>query len=126
MQALYFNRAGKLLSFHVNCYAGPDPPLNWNKNKVFEQFVPATIAPIDSVFGFSELLSFIRTIEYKSVDIDSFSSFYYLVVVFWTSLMHSQDSRNLVKTVQQNLLKSRNSRVLYVNVNDMYIWQNPL
>ena len=39
LQVLYYGSNGKLLSFHVNCYTGGFPNLNWERNGVFTTFI---------------------------------------------------------------------------------------
>jgi hypothetical protein len=61
IQALYYDRNGQLVSFHINCYAStgiPDSDLNWNQQNAFASFVPRTVAPVDSILPLNKHLSF--------------------------------------------------------------------
>ena len=45
LQAMYFDRAGRLVSFHLNCYAEGFPNLKWNKYGAFNSFPPFKCSP---------------------------------------------------------------------------------
>ncbi len=97
LQACYFNQNGQLISFHVNCYAGGFPNLNWNQQGVFEKFPPQTLAPIDSLLPFNQLKTYLLPITGNKQNISK----PYTVVVFWNRFMGRQ-SKCLIKLVKEN------------------------
>src|SRR5688572_1993256 len=79
LQATYYNKTGKLISFHTNCYAsagiadGLD--FDWNQQNAFASFVPKTVVPLDSIFSLSRHLSFVKTFDNKPIDTTGFSRY---------------------------------------------------
>lgn len=122
LQAIYFNQKGELVSYHVNCYAGlgvgDKSPLNWNQNNAFETFIPKTVAPIDSIFGFSDLAKYIVRFDQRPLDSDDFSDSEYKIVVFWTMGCLGNEARNLINLVQENA-RTANAKIIYVNCDNM-------
>jgi hypothetical protein len=97
LQAFYYNQSKQLISYHVNCYAGGFPNLNWNQGGIFEKFPPKTLTPIDSLLPFNQLKTYlIPTTGYQKN-----SSKTYTVVVFWSRFMGRQ-SKRLIKLVKEN------------------------
>jgi hypothetical protein len=121
LQLLYYNRAGRLISYYVNRYAGGFPNLDWNHDRQLEVFPPVTQAPADSMLSFAELAPFLRTVDGSRVQaMQSFAD--YTVVVFWSNRMGRQ-SRRLLAAAQQNLQlapATKKAYILYVN-NDAYL-----
>ena len=60
LQALYFDISGSLKSYQVNCYAGGFPNLNWNRQGIFNEFIPKQQAPIDSLLTITTQLNFLN------------------------------------------------------------------
>ena len=60
LQAMYFDRAGRLVSYHLNCYAEGFPNLKWNKYGAFNSFPPSSAAPPDTLLPLPALLPHIR------------------------------------------------------------------
>ena len=124
IQAAYYDNNGNLISFHTNCYASAGIPddrdFNWNQLNAFSLFVPATIAPIDSILSLSRHLSFIKTFDNKPIDTTGFSSFDYTVIVHWGKKWHPKDSKNLIKIVTNNanLALDKRINIIYVNSDD--------
>lgn len=119
LQALYFNREGKLVSFQVNCYAGGFPNLNWKRNGIFEAFPPLTQAPIDGLLPLPTLLRLIRPLP-GSQAIDPAQTDY-LVFVFWNRFMGRQ-TRRLLETVRENsrLANGQKVRLVYLNNDNLF------
>jgi hypothetical protein len=119
IQAMYFDASGKLISYHINCYAGGYPNLNWNRNGKFDVFPAKTQAPCDSLMTLSWLLAHLKPVEYPCVKMKDLD---YTVVVFW-SRWTGRQSRHLVEYVQKNLkLASKETRIqiMYVNTDEVF------
>lgn len=121
LQLLYYNRAGQLISYHVNCYAGGFPNLDWNPNNQLAVFPPVSQAPTDSLLSFTQLAPFLRTVSGSRVQaMESLAD--YTVVVFWSHRMGRQ-SRRLLAAAQKNLERApagQKTYIMYVN-NDAYL-----
>lgn len=121
LQLLYYNRAGRLISYYVNCYAGGFPNLDWNHDNQLEVFPPVSQAPTDSLLSFTQLAPFLRTVGGSRVQaMESLAD--YTVVVFWSHRMGRQ-SRRLLAAAQKNLERApagQRTYILYVN-NDAYL-----
>ncbi|WP_022825174.1 hypothetical protein [Hymenobacter norwichensis] len=121
LQLLYYNRAGQLISYYVNCYAGGFPNLDWNHNDQLEVFPPVSQAPTDSMLSFTKLAPFLRTVGGSRIQaMESLAD--YTVVVFWSHRMGRQ-SRRLLAAAQKNLERAptgQKTYIMYVN-NDAYL-----
>jgi len=121
LQILYFNRAGKLISYYVNRYAGGFPNLDWNQDNQLEVFPPVSQAPTDSLLSLAQLAPFLLTVDGHRVQgMESLAD--YTVVVFWSHRMGRQ-SRRLLAAAQENIALapiSQKTYILYVN-NDAYL-----
>lgn len=62
LQALYFNKSGKLESFQINCYAGGFPNLKWDRDSILTTFPPKIQAPLDTLLSESLIISFLKPI----------------------------------------------------------------
>ena len=124
IQALYYDRNDRLVSFHINCYAGIDVPgeneLNWNQENAFASFLPRSVVPIDSILPLSKYLSFIKTFDNKLIDTTGFSTFDYTIIIHWGKRWRAKDSKNLIKIVSDNanLAFNKKLNILYVNSDD--------
>lgn len=123
LQALYYNKSGQLVSFHINCYASNVPDnedLNWNQENAFASFIPKTVAPVDSILPLSRHLSFIRTFNHKPIDTTGFSSFDYIIIIHWSKRWRNKDSKNLIEIVSDNagLATNKKLNIIYVNSDD--------
>lgn len=119
IQAMYFDSSGKLISYHINCYAGGYPNLNWNRNGNFDVFPAKTQAPCDSSITLSWILPHLKPLELPCVKIKDLN---YTVVVFW-SRWTGRQSRYLLEFVQKNLkLASKATRIqiMYVNTDEIF------
>ncbi len=107
LQVLYYDQSGKLLSFHINCYAGGFPNLKWSQIETQINSIPLTQAPIDSLVPFHELKKFMKKIKSQS-DLEQ-SNVQYHIVVLWNNYMGRQSKRLL------ELVKRKSSENLYKN-----------
>jgi hypothetical protein len=122
LQALYFNKTGRLVSYHVNCYAGGFPNLKWNRDGILEAFVPKTQAPLDTLLTFSKQLEFIRTMDGKTLSAKQFDTFDYNVIVYWSIFMGRQ-SKHLIKEIKENckFANDKKVRLMFVNIDNAFI-----
>jgi len=123
IQALYYDRNGQLVSFHINCYAStgvPGSDFNWNQQNAFKNFVPRTVVPLDSILPLSKHLFFIRTFDNSPIDTSGFSAFDYTIIVHWGKKWRLNDSKNLINIVSNNanLAGKKKLNVIYVNGDD--------
>ena len=119
MQAMFFDSSGKLISYHINCYAGGYPNLNWNRNGNFDVFPAKTQAPCDSLITLSLLLPHFKPLEFPCVKMKDVN---YTVIVFW-SRWTGRQSRRLVEYVQKNMKlapKETRIQIFYVNTDDIF------
>ncbi|MFC5271270.1 hypothetical protein [Adhaeribacter terreus] len=118
LQALYFDKHGQLQNFHINCYAGGFPNMQWNRNGNFETFPPKPQAPVDTLVSYQTLSRYLKPLSgTKPITVLADD---YTVVVFWSRVMGRQ-SKRLIQSVQQNTAKSGNQkiRLIYVNNDDL-------
>jgi len=124
IQALYYDRDGQLVSFHINCYAGINvsgkDDLNWNQENVFASFLPKSVVPVDSLLPLSKHLSFIETFDNKPIDTTGFSAFDFTIIIHWSKKWRSNDSKNLINIVSNNanLAGKKKLNIIYVNSDD--------
>jgi hypothetical protein len=122
LQATYYDNTGKLISFHINCYASAgipdDSDFNWNQQNAFFSFVPKTVVPVDNILPLNKHLSFIKTFDYKSIDTAGFSNFDYTVIVYWSKhYLGVKNSKSLIKIVSDNVALAGNKKVNVIYVN---------
>jgi hypothetical protein len=119
LQALYFNKAGQLISFHVNCYAGGSPNLAWDRDSILNQFPPKQQTPPDSLLPLATQLKFLQalssTAAFNSADYD------YIVVIYWNRFMYRQSQR-LIALMQANaqLAKDKKVKIIYANNDNIF------
>lgn len=116
LQAMYFDRHGKMVSFFINCAAGGFPNLKWNRNNVFDTFPPAQQADnlVDSVV-YSDIQPFLLPVARQNAN-DANTDYY--VLVFWNKFMGRQ-SKRLIDIVQENIKLSKdNVKVIFVNTDN--------
>lgn len=119
LQALYFNNAGQLQSFHINCYAPGFPNLKWNYNSAFETFPPKQQAPVDSFITLTQLIKYMRPLgATQQLSVLGYDN---IAVVFWNKFMGRQ-SKRLIHTVQENskLLQDKKMKIIYVNNDNIF------
>jgi hypothetical protein len=117
IQALYFDTAGQLLSYHVNCYVGGFPNINWNKGNYFAQFPPRTRVPLPAPQTYGTLLPFLHPIR-ATDSLPADRSGRPLIVVFWNYQLFRQSS-NLIKLVQKNAAGS-GAQLIVVSTDWLY------
>lgn len=119
LQACYYDASGKLVSFQINCYAGGFPNLKWNRNGIFNTFVPKQQAPLDTLLNLQQHTDYLRTINEKTKI--SEEHFDYVIFVHWTVLLGRQ-SKRFIRYVQRNaaLAKNSNIDIRYVNMEMMW------
>ena len=118
LQALYFNKAGQLQSFQINCYAGGFPNLKWERNDIMTSFPPKNQAPIDSLISLEQYLQLLRPLsQTPELKIDGYD---FIVIVFWSRYMGRQ-SKRLIRIVQDNraLAADKKVRILYANTDNV-------
>jgi hypothetical protein len=119
LQALYFDENENLISYHINCYAGGFPNLEWNRNQVMDVFPPLQQAPVDSLISLELIRNSIRlVVSDNKVDSTRYSN---TVIVFWNRFMGRQSER-FIHTVQQNITLSKggNVKLIYVNNDNVF------
>lgn len=124
LQMLYFNKDLKLISFHANCYAGGFPNLKWDRTNNFSTFPPQTVAPLDSLFGYSMILKYTHKFKPMAQSLNEPMVNEYVVLVFWNRFLGRQ-SKRMISLLQQNatLAKAKNLKIIYIN-NDNFLFQN--
>lgn len=122
LQAIYYSAINSFQfhdSWQINCYAGGFPNLQWDRDGRMEQFPPAQQAPLDSLLSLKKRMEFLRPvtgmIPFNSINFD------YIVLVYWSRFMGRQ-SKNLIKTVQQNarLAAEKRIKIIYVNNDNLF------
>lgn len=119
LQASYYNNAGKLVSFQINCYAGGFPNLNWTRDSIFEHFPPGPQAPLDSLLTLHEHLRYLKPLPGA---IAPEAGTHYTVIIHWTRFMHRQ-TKLFLETVHEHIRKKApaGTRVLFVNCDNLYV-----
>lgn len=115
LQACYYNQSGYLESFQINCYAGGFPNLKWNRDGIFNTFIPKQQAPLDSLFDLKQHQNFIQAYPFTNPHIER--EYDYTIVVHW-SIYFGRQSKRLIRFVQKNaaLANPYTLRIIYVNV----------
>lgn len=114
VQAIYFDDSGKMISYFINCYANPTlVNLNWNEGNRFSAYPPKTMAPIDSMFTYAELVNLLKPVT-KPVTANSSSI---KVLVFWNKMFYRY-SKSLIRKVQRNVEAKRDVDIVYVNTDN--------
>jgi hypothetical protein len=123
LQAVYYDRNGVQNSFQSGVYAGNSlSNFLWNNERQFVKFPPRTSVPIDSMFSFSEHLSFVKTLDGKPLDAANYQQADYNVIVHWARFAGRQSQR-LVKVVKRNYEKfgkAKKVNFFYVNTDNLY------
>ena len=117
MQALYFDTAGRLVSYHVNCYVGGFPNLNWNKGNYFAQFPPRTRVPLPAPPTYEAMRTFLHPIRVTD-SLPAIQQARPLIVVFWNYQLFRQ-SKNLIELVRKNAAGS-GAQLVLVNTDWLY------
>jgi len=122
LQAMYFNKDGRLISYYINCYAETSfLNLKWDANNSFAVFPPLHqdgLEP-DTLFNFFQFHKFFNKLSEKE-DTTEYRYDNY-VVVFWNAFMGRQ-SKRLINIVQQNRkLATGNVKYFFVD-NDNFCY----
>lgn len=119
IQLFCFDKEGKLISYHTNCYTGGFPNLKWNKNKEFDIFPPKTNAPIDLRVDLESIQKCLIFVE----DTLNFDNPDYTFIVFCNFLMERQSLR-LIKELKKSLSKNLSAKVKVLYVNNDWLFLN--
>lgn len=119
LQALYYDKKGKLQSFQVNCYAGGFPNLKWNRNGIMTSFPPQQQAPLDQIIPLEKHLTFLRPLS-PSGKLPT-ESYDYVVILYWNKFMGRQSER-LVQYIQDNskLATDKKVKIIYANTDNIF------
>ena len=121
LRASYYNKEGKLISFHLNCYAPGFPNLNWNYKNVMEVFPPKSQIAVDDLLTLQKELTIIKS--NSSLQIVAGENFDYYVIVAWAGFLKKQ-SIGLINAVKDNLkLNNENKKVkiIFVCTDNVFI-----
>lgn len=122
LQVLYYDKLKnwQMVSYHANCYAGGFPNLKWNRNGVFNNFIPQQQAPLDDILTVKKQFEYIRPLTgvqpFNTVEYD------YIVIVYWSRFMGRQ-SKRLIQLVQDNakLANDKKVKLIYVNNDNFFM-----
>jgi len=117
-QALYYDKMGNLVSFHITCYA-QGYRSKWNHFGAFNQFPPETAAPVDTLLPLNTHLSFIKTIDGNTLS--NSGEYDYFVIVYFNRILRAR-GRRLVKEVKKNMKFIQDKKVRYIYVNTDGYW----
>ena len=122
LQALYYDKSGRLTSFQVNCYAGGFPNLKWHRNEILTTFPPKQQAPIDSIVSLETQLKYLKLLSQTTKLIND--SYDYIVIVYWNRFMGRQ-SKRLIRFVQDNskLETGKKVKIIYANTDNIFAGQ---
>lgn len=123
LQVLYYQNTANtfnLVSYHANCYTGGFPNLKWNRNGVFNNFIPGQQAPLDDLLTVKKQFDYIRPLTgvqpFNTVEYD------FIVLVYWSRFMGRQ-SKRLIKLVQKNakLASNKKVKIIYINNDNFFV-----
>jgi hypothetical protein len=121
LQASYYNKAGELISFHINCNAPGFPNLNWNYKGVMEVFPPNTQAPLDTLLTWQTHLHYLKS--NKPNLLTGEDDFDYYIVVGWAGFMKKQ-SKVLINAVRKNLMlntANKKVKIIFVCTDNVFL-----
>ena len=121
LQASYYNKEGKLISFQINCNAPGFPNLNWNNKKVMEVFPPESNAPVDTLLNQQRHLEFLKSNSIKKIEIER--DFDYFIIVYWAGFLKKQ-SVGLINAVNENIklnLENKKIKIIYVCSDNVFV-----
>ena len=112
LQIFYYEN-DNLISYHINCFAGGFPNLNWNKYNNLATFPPKNQAPIDTFLSLSTHLSFANiNHQYKPK---------YTVFIYWNYFMGRQ-TKVFLKKFRKNLsLNKQQIQVYFINNDNWFV-----
>lgn len=117
LQALYYNKEGKIIASFINCNAGGFPNLKWNKNGNLSTFPPHPMEVEDDI-SLNSLLTGCKIQVPKNNALKD-----YTIVIFWNMFMNRQ-TRIFLNSIRKNLSKAKDLslNIIYIN-NDNFISQ---
>ena len=121
LQASYYNKEGKLISFQINCNAPGFPNLNWNYKKVMEAFPPEYQAPVDTLLNLQTHLKFLKSNSNKQIETEK--NFDYIITVNWAGFLKKQ-SIGLINAVNENIklnLENKKIKIIYVCSDNVFV-----
>lgn len=121
LQASYYNKDGKLISFQINCNAPGFPNLNWNYKNAMEVFPPKSNAEPDSLLNLQRHLDLLKSDSNKQIETKK--EFDYFIIVNWAGFLKRQ-SIGLINAVNENIklnLENKKIEIIYVCSDNMYV-----
>lgn len=120
LQALYFDKTGRLAKYYINCYAGGFPILKWNRKGNLKDFPPKGQAPLDTLLTLDQQLALISVIN-NAEPLD-FTLYDYTVFIYWNHFM-KRHSRHLIKSIRKNCGRASvyNVKIVYVNNDNFFV-----
>ena len=120
LQVMYFDNAGKKVSFFGNEGTSGFPNIDWNENKDFEHFPPSEQKIFVDTINYQILKPYFLPVKNYNPNDENID---YYVVVVWSKFMGRQ-SKNLIKIVQDNvkLAETYKVKVIFVNTDNFYVW----
>lgn len=115
LQAIYFDKNGKMISWHINCLAGgPMGQINWNRDHRMDIFPPITAATTDTIIDFDSFYQMLRPLY--SSESSGLGDHDFFVIVYWNGFL-KRGSRKLIQTIRKNLILAgtKSVKVLWVN-----------
>jgi hypothetical protein len=119
LQVLFFDKTGKLVAFHNNCYAGGFPNLKWNRNGTFDSIPARSVISPDTLLKFNNLIGFLDNPGGMSPDLKSLEKKDFMIAVFWTTYMGRQ-SKRLIRLMQDKYSDKREVGILYINADIIF------
>jgi hypothetical protein len=119
LQVLFFDRSGKVVAFHNNCYCGGFPNLRWNRNGTFDSIPARAVIPPDTLLKFSTLKGFLISADVNNTDINIKEDVDYQIAVFWTTFMGRQ-SKRLIRIIQDKYSDKTNVDILYIDADCIF------
>lgn len=120
LQASYYNKEEKLISFHVNCNAPGFPNLNWNYKHVMEIFPPKTQTPVDTLLNLQTHTRYLKSNTQPGYGEMNFD---YFIIVYWAAFLKKQ-SIGLINAVNENIklnFTDKKIKIIYVCTDNMYV-----
>lgn len=121
LQACYYNKEGKLISFHINCNAPGFPNLNWNYKMVMETFPPGSNAPVDTLLNLQKHLELLKSNNNKQIEIEK--DIDYFIIVNWAGFLKRQ-SIGLINAVNENIklnFENKKVKIIYVCSDNVFV-----
>lgn len=121
LQASYYNKEGRLISFHINCNAPGFPNLNWNYKKVMEAFPPESQTPVDTLLNLQTHLMYLKSNSSKQIETEKEVD--YFIIVYWANFLKRQ-SIGLINAVNKNIklnFENKKIKIIYVCSDNVFV-----